>query len=87
MRSKVCPLSTTQLVFPFFGDGHGGGWVFVLKQVCLISVDITGYSDSPPTSLHSSDTKYGVRKSARRLGGKRHIPQNREKLHNGAWTF
>lgn len=51
---------------------------FVLKQVCLIAVDITGYSNSPPPSLHSSDTKYGVRKSAHRLGGKSRIPQKRK---------
>lgn len=52
--------------------------VFVLKQVCLIAVDIAGYSDSPPPLLHSSDTKYGVRKSAHRLRGKRRIPQKRK---------
>lgn len=37
-----------------------------------------GHSDSPPLSLHSSDTKYGVRKSAHRLGGKSRIPQKRK---------
>lgn len=49
--------------------------VFVLQQVCLIAVDIAGYSYSPPPSLHSSDTKYGVRK---RAGGNRRIPQERK---------
>lgn len=54
--------------------------VFVLGLVCLITVDIIGYSrsHSPPTFLHSSNTKYGAGKSARTPEGKRHIPQNRK---------
>lgn len=63
--------------------------VFVQGLVCLITADIIGhsYSHSPPTFLHSSNTKYGVGKSAHRPEGKRHIPQNRKKLHNSAWAF
>lgn len=53
--------------------------VFVLKQVCLTAVDRAGNSDSPPPpSLHSSDTKYGVGKSAHRLAGKSRIPPKRK---------
>lgn len=62
--------------------------VFILRLICLITVDITGYCCSPPTFLHSSDTKYGVGRSAHRLEGKRHIPQSeQEKLHNSIGTF
>lgn len=49
--------------------------VFVPGLVCLTS-DIIGhhYSHSPPTFLHSSDTKYGAGNSANMPEGKRHIP-------------
>lgn len=78
IKSKFCPLSTPQMVFPFLAIDTEVDGFFVLKQVCLMAVDITGYSDSPPPSLHSSDTKYGVRKSAHGLGGKSRIPQKRK---------
>lgn len=71
---------------PFFGAGYSGGWFFVLGLVCLITVDIIGYSSSrsPPTFLHYQIWCWEKCSHARREEAH---SSEQEKLHNSAWAF